>query len=85
MASQYITSDTPLASWLSVNLNQQPKVNIQVNPVEFTFNVSMKPTGELDNDQLNDLIFQWDSGNAIGNCVTYYKTYRQLVHKLKGE
>jgi len=70
------TSDTPLAAWLVVNGILLQSINNN-NPAEFIFSGSER-------ERLNDLIFQWDGGNAVGNCNSFYKTYRSLVHKLKG-
>ena len=75
--TNFRTSDTPLAAWLIVNGIKLHSVNNSINPTEFAF------TGS-DQEKLNDLIFQWDGGNAVGNCNSFYKTYRSLVHKLKG-
>lgn len=76
--SQFATSDTPLATWLIIN---------QVRLIE-TDNSSSPSVFILDNSdpaRLEDLRFQWDSGNALGNCVIYHKTYRNLVHKVTRE
>jgi hypothetical protein len=70
------TSDTPLATWLIISGIKLQSVNNSINPTEFTF-------VDIDRDKLNDLIFQWDGGNAVGNCNSFYKTYRSLVHRLK--
>lgn len=75
--TDFITSDTPLAAWLIINGIQLHGVNNSVMPSEFAFSGS-------DQEKLDDLIFQWDGGNATGNCTSFYKTYRSLVHKLKG-
>lgn len=74
--TNFKTSDTPLAAWLIVSGIKLQNVDRAVKPVEFTFSSS-------DQELLNDLIFQWDGGNAVGNCNSFYKTYRSLVHKLK--
>ena len=74
--TNFRTSDTPLATWLIISGAKLQSVNNSINPVEFVF------TGS-DQEKLNDLIFQWDGGNAVGNCNSFYKTYRSLVHKLK--
>lgn len=74
--TKYETSDTPLAAWLVCNQIKLLEVNTAISPVEFIFDSTGK-------EQLNDLIFQWDSGNAVGNCNSFYRTYRSLVHKLK--
>jgi len=72
----YETSDTPLATWLYIN-------GIRL--------ISVKPGTDAilrfdssSHVKLNDLIFQWDSGNAIGNCTVYQKSYRMLIHRIKG-
>lgn len=75
--ANFKTSDTPLAAWLIVSGIKLNSVNNTISPTEFIF------TGS-DQEKLNDLIFQWDGGNAVGNCNSFYKTYRSLVHKLKG-
>jgi len=75
--ANFKTSDTPLAAWLVCNNVKLLSVNNSIAPSEFTFT-------DLDQEKLNDLIFQWDGGNAVGNCNSFYKTYRSLVHKLKG-
>jgi len=71
------TSDTSLAAWLIINGVKLHGFNNSINPAEFTF------TGS-DQEELNDLIFQWDGGNAVGNCNSFFKTYRSLLHRLKG-
>lgn len=76
-AFNFKTSDTPLAAWLIVNGIKLSNINNSDNPTEFIFSSS-------EQERLNDLIFQWDGGNAVGNCNSFYKTYRSLVHKLKG-
>jgi hypothetical protein len=70
------TSDTPLAAWLIISGIKLQTVNSSINPNEFVFI-------DADRESLNDLIFQWDGGNAVGNCNSFYKTYRSLVHKIK--
>lgn len=73
----YQTSDTPLATWLVINQIKLLEIDIISSPAVFIFD-------SADSKTVNDLIFQWDSGNATGNCISFYKTYRSLVHKIKG-
>lgn len=70
------TSDTPLASWLIINGIKLQSANTAINPTVFIF-------ADADSERLNDLVFQWEGGNAVGNCNSFYRTYRSLVHKLK--
>ena len=74
----YETSDTPLATWLIINQIKLIDINSAHSPAIFLLD-------SADNPKINDLIFQWDSGNAIANCVSFYKTYRNLVHRIKGD
>jgi len=72
----YETSDTPLAAWLYINGIAKPKVNKAVKPSIFQFK-------NTDNNRLNDLIFEWDSGQARGDCLAFYRAYRMFIHILK--
>lgn len=74
----YITSDTSLATWLVMNQVKLINVNKSVRPVEFKFDSN-------DQQKLNDLIFSWDSSNAMGNCFIFFKTYRKLIHEVQDD
>lgn len=74
--SVYETSDTPLAAWLYINGIPKPAIDKTVRPFIFRFN-------DIEPQRLNDLIFNWDSGNAKGDCLAFYKAYRMFIHILK--
>lgn len=70
------TSDTALAAWLIANQVKLSSINSALHPVIFIF--------ECDQISLDELVFSWESTNAVGNCYQFYKIYRSLIHKLKG-
>jgi len=76
MTANFETSDTPLAVWLIINGIKRLSTNHKISPVTFAFDSSAQ-------EKLNDLIFQWDSSLAVGNCNSFYKTYRTLIHEIK--
>ena len=75
-SATYETSDTPLANWLSIN-------GIKILGINRRFSPAIISLDNSDFTRINDLITQWDSGNAIGNCVVFYKSYRMLIHRIK--
>ncbi len=75
----YTTSDTPLAAWLLINGIKRVSTDFKANPVVFVFD----SRGQDAYNKVNDLIFQWDSGIAVGNCNSFYKSYRTLIHEMK--
>lgn len=74
----YETSDTALAAWLISNQIKLSSIDKLSNPVIFKFDA-------IKNAELNDLIFAWNSTIAEGNCYQFYKTYRSLIHNIKGD
>jgi hypothetical protein len=75
-SATFETSDTPLANWLNINGIRILAINKKLDPVIISLD-----NGDF--SKINDLIQQWDSGNAIGNCAVFYKSYRMLIHRIK--
>ena len=75
-SATYETSDTPLVTWLMINGIRKIGTNSKVKPAIFILD-------NADFNRINDLIFAWDSGNAIANCAVFYKTYRLNIHSIK--
>lgn len=69
--TKFITSDTSLAAWLIVNNTELIEVDTTSKPAIYTLS---KPPEEL--------LLDWDTDAAFGNCAKFYKTYRSLLKRV---
>ena len=73
------TSDTPQAVFLIISGVKLHRLDTSQFPAVFIF----KPKTSEENSTLNDLIMAWDNGYAEGNCHAWFKTYRNILHRIK--
>ena len=70
------TSDTPLATYLTIHDIELARLDTTSKPAVFTFT----PDAE---GRINDLIMAWDMEDAQGNCHAFFIAYRRYVRKIK--
>lgn len=75
--AKYRTNNTALAAFLAVSDVKLVKLDTTATPAEFIF--------ESTNGTIDKLIFQWDSGLAEGNIVSFYKAYKSFVRQIMGD
>ena len=75
--AKYRTNNTALAAFLAVSDIKLIKLDTTEKPAAFIF--------ESTNGTIDKLIFQWDSGLAEGNIVSFYKAYKSFVRQIMGE
>lgn len=72
---KFITTDTALASFISVAINKEAELFLEQDPVEFCF--------EQNGTNLKELEFQWKSGIATCNVVNFFRVYRNYIDTIK--
>ena len=76
MAKSYHTNNTALAAFLAVSNIKLVKLNVSTKPAEFIF--------ESHNGTIDRLVFDWESGLAECNVVSFYKAYKSFVSQIVG-
>ena len=71
--SRYFTKDTLLATWLYMNGLKLEEVT-KDDPAQMVF---IAP-----NEELSDLIKQFEN-NPHGNVITFFRSYKTLLSKIK--
>jgi hypothetical protein len=72
--SRYFTKDTLLATWLYMNGLKLEEVT-KDDPAQLVFN--------CDSKELKDLIDQFNVGSPHGNIITFFRSYKILLSKIK--
>ena len=72
---KFATPDTALAAWLYMNGAQLVAISKDGKPSTFDF--------EDSEEKLKELIFAYQTGNATGNIIGFYRSYKFLLTRLK--
>jgi hypothetical protein len=72
--SRYFTKDTLLATWLYMNGLKLEEVT-KDDPAQLVFN--------CDSKELKDIIDQFNEGSPHGNIITFFRSYKILLSKIK--
>lgn len=72
--SQFVTTDTPLATYLSV-CGFEPQIVLNKHKVKFVF--------ENDSHEFQRAIDQYQSGIAVGNIPQYHDTYQRFIRYIR--
>jgi hypothetical protein len=72
----FITTDTALATFLSISEIPIASIDTARQPVEFIFN-------DPDN-KIGALLIEWQSRRAVGNLWQFHQQYRYLLRRVHG-
>lgn len=70
----YSTHDTALVAWLYIN-GYEPSIDNSQFPTLFSFPDS--------NPELSRLIQSYNSAEATGNIVAFFRAYKQMIRRTK--
>lgn len=74
--TRYFTKDTLLATWLYMSGIRLDGVSLDdTNSCHFIFAANQ--------EELNDLISQFQEGNPYGNIITFFRSYKHLLSQIK--
>ncbi len=74
LTTRYFTKDTVLATWLYMNGLKLEEVTTEQS-AQFIFSGNQS--------EINSLIEAFQEGNPHGNIITFFRSYKHLISKIK--